>query len=75
MRIAAAAIFLSLIATGAGALDMAELAPCKPAATRLCDRGAGINYGNLLRCGATLAAHRFQVGNRCREVLKRYGQL
>jgi hypothetical protein len=30
---------------------------------------------NLLRCGATLAAHSWRIGNSCREVLKKYGQL
>jgi hypothetical protein len=45
------------------------------AAARFCDRSAGMTYGNLLRCGATLAAHSFRVGNGCREVLKRYGQI
>jgi hypothetical protein len=49
--------------------------PCWGAAARFCDRSAGMTYGNLLRCGATLAAHSFRVGNGCREVLKRYGQI
>jgi len=28
-----------------------------------------------MRCSATLVAHSFKVGNSCRDVLKRYGQL
>jgi hypothetical protein len=30
---------------------------------------------NLLRCGATLAAHSWRVGDQCRAVLRKYGQL
>jgi hypothetical protein len=67
--------FLALSTTIAGALDMTDLAPCKPAAARFCDRTGGMNWSNLLRCSATLAAHSFRVGNSCRDVLKRYGQL
>jgi hypothetical protein len=67
--------FLALSTTIAGALDMQDLAPCKPAAARFCDRTGGMNWSNLLRCSATLAAHSFRVGNGCRDVLKRYGQL
>jgi hypothetical protein len=52
-----------------------DLAPCRPAAARFCDRSGGMNWSNLLRCGATLAAHSFRVGDSCREVLRRYGQL
>jgi hypothetical protein len=74
-NIIACALFLALSTTMAGAMDMQELAPCKPAAARFCDRSAGITWSNLLRCGATLAAHSFRVGNSCRDVLKRYGQL
>lgn len=59
----------------ANAIDMAELAPCKPAAARMCDRSAGMSWTNLLRCGATLAAHSWRVGNECRAVLRKYGQL
>jgi hypothetical protein len=68
-------LLLGLSATGAGAIDMSELAPCRPAAARFCDRSGGMNWTNLFRCGATLAAHSFRVGNDCREVLRRYGQL
>jgi len=65
----------SILATRAGAIDLAELAPCKPAAERLCDRAAGMTMDNLLRCGATLAAHSLHVGSDCRALLRKYGQL
>jgi hypothetical protein len=70
-----AAFFLGLSITAVGAVDINDLAPCKPAAQRYCDRSGGTNIANLLRCGATLAARSHKVGNRCREVLRRYGQL
>jgi hypothetical protein len=73
--LAAAVIVLGLSASVAGALSMSDLAPCKPAAARFCDRTGGMTWANLLRCGATLAAHSFRVSNSCREVLRRYGQL
>jgi hypothetical protein len=75
MRIAATAFLLVVTATAAGAVDMKDLAPCKPAASRLCDRSAGYTMANLYRCGATLAAQQTRVGPRCREVLRRYGAL
>jgi hypothetical protein len=71
----AAAIFIGLSATAANAIDLAALAPCRPAAARYCDRSGGMTFANLMRCGATLAAHSWRVSNRCREVLRRYGQL
>jgi hypothetical protein len=71
----AACIFLGVSATAANAIDLAELAPCRPAAAKLCDRSAGMNWSNLLRCGATLAAHSWRVGESCRVVLRKYGQL
>jgi hypothetical protein len=71
----ASILFLGLSASAAGAVDLSELAPCRPAAAKLCDRSAGMNMSNMLRCGATLAAHRSRIGNSCREVLRRYGQL
>jgi hypothetical protein len=74
-KMLAACLLLALSATGAGAVDLAELAPCRPAAAKLCDRKAGMTWSNLLRCGATLAAHHWRVGNSCRAVLKKYGQL
>jgi hypothetical protein len=68
-------LFLGLSTTIAGALDIQDLAPCRPAAAKFCDRSGGMSWSNLLRCSATLAAHSFRVGNGCRDVLKRYGQL
>jgi hypothetical protein len=62
--------------TAAGALDYHDLAPCKPAAARYCDHGDGqVSMSNLLRCGQTLAAISHRVGESCRVVLRRYGQL
>ena len=66
---------LALSGSAAEAIDLAELAPCKPAAARLCDSSGGMTWTNLLRCGATLAAHSWRVGNGCRAVLRKYGQL
>jgi hypothetical protein len=68
-------LFIGLTGSIAQALDMNDLAPCKPAAARYCDRSGGMTWSNLVRCGATLAAHSFHVGNGCREVLRKYGQL
>jgi hypothetical protein len=73
--IIAACLLLGVWTTSAGAIDLAELAPCRPAAARLCDHHGGMTWSNLLRCGSTLAAHAWSVGNSCREVLRRYGQL
>jgi hypothetical protein len=71
-----AALLLGGLSTGAGALDAKDLAPCKPAASRYCDRSdTSASITNLLRCGATLASVSNQVGAQCREVLRRYGQL
>ena len=67
--------FVSVSVTAANAIDLAELAPCRPAAARYCDRAAGMTWNNLLRCGATLAAHSWRVGDECRAVLRKYGQL
>jgi hypothetical protein len=62
--------------TAASALDVKDLVPCKPAAARYCDHSnTGFSMGNLLRCGATLASLSHRVGEPCREVLRRYGQL
>jgi hypothetical protein len=61
--------------TGAFAFDATDLAPCRPAAVRFCTRSDGMTWMNLLRCGATLAANSIRVGDACRDVLKRYGQL
>jgi len=72
--IAASVLFAGLSPT-AHAIDLAELAPCKPAAEKLCDHAGGMTWDNLIRCGATLAAHSWHVGNECRAVLRKYGQL
>jgi hypothetical protein len=66
---------VALSGSTAKAIDLAELAPCKPAAARMCDRTGGMTWTNLLRCGATLAAHSWRIGNECRAVLRKYGQL
>lgn len=71
----AACLLLGLSATAANAIDLAELAPCRPAAARFCDRAGGMTWNNLLRCGATLAAESWRVSSRCRAVLHKYGQL
>jgi len=83
MRIAAVSLFaclfmallLGLSVTAANAIDLAELAPCKPAAAKLCDRSGGMTWDSLLRCGATLAAQSWRISNECRAVLRKYGQL
>ena len=74
-KILFAAVLFGGSVTGAGALDLTELEPCKPAAVKLCDRSGGMTMSNLLRCGATLASNSEQVGNQCKQVLRRYGQL
>jgi hypothetical protein len=66
---------LGLSSTGAFAFDATDLAPCRPAAVRYCSRSDGMTWMNLLRCGAILAANSIRVGDACRDVLKRYGQL
>lgn len=71
----AACLFVGVSATAANAVDLAELAPCRPAAARYCDRSGGMTMGNLFRCGATLAAQSWHVSSRCRAVLHKYGQL
>ena len=73
--IVAACLLLGLSATAANAIDLAELAPCRPAAAKFCDRAGGITWDNLLRCGATLAAQSWRVSSSCRAVLHKYGQL
>jgi hypothetical protein len=54
---------------------LSDLAPCMTAAARHCDSSGGMAASSLLRCGATLAAVSDQIGNQCRRVLRRYGQL
>lgn len=71
----AACLLLGVSVTAANAIDLAELAPCRPAAARLCDHSGGMTVSNLLRCGATLAAQSWRVSSRCRAVLRKYGQL
>lgn len=73
--IIATVLLVGLSATAANAVDLAALAPCRPAAARFCDRSGGMTFANLMRCGATLAAQSWRVSSRCREVLRRYGQL
>ena len=73
--IIAACALAGVWTTSAGAVDLAELAPCKPAAAKLCNHSGGMTWDNLLRCGATLAAHSWRVSSDCRAVLRKYGQL
>jgi len=54
---------------------LSDLAACRIAAVRHCDISGGMTASNLLQCGATLAAISDQIGNQCRRVLRRYGQL
>jgi len=69
-------LLLGASITAAGAIDLKDLLPCKPAAARYCNHyDHHASMSNLLRCGAKLAAVSFRVGARCREVLRRYGQL
>ena len=75
MKLALAAISFCLMANTADAIDLKTLAPCKPAAAKFCDRSQGMTVANLLRCGAALAAKSELVGNQCRDVLRKYGQL
>jgi hypothetical protein len=71
----AVSLFGTLV-TAAEAIDVKELAPCKPAASRYCDHSdLSASMSNLLRCGAILASNSNRVGESCRVVLRRYGQL
>ena len=71
-----AALLLGAMTTAAGAVDMSELKPCKPAAQRYCDHAdISASVSNLLRCGQALAQVSEHVGEGCRQVLRRYGQL
>jgi hypothetical protein len=56
-------------------IGLSDIAPCRLAAVRHCSRSGGISESSLLRCAATLAAISDQIGDRCRKVLQRYGQL
>ena len=68
-----AAAIVCLPVAEAGAVNMSELLPCKPAAIRYCKSGSGMS--DLIKCAATLASVSDRIGNQCRVVLKRYGQL
>ena len=71
-----AVLLLGESASAAGAIDAKDLAPCKPAAARYCDHAdTTVSMSNILRCGATLAAISHRVGEPCRALLRRYGQL
>ena len=76
--LAKTAAVLMLLMVGlvpAQALDLRELAPCKAAAFRLCDRSQGLTTEALWKCGATLASRSGEVGRKCLAVLVRHGQL
>jgi len=75
LMLVAVCVLAGVWSTSASAIDLAELAPCRPAAARYCDRSGGMTWSNLMRCGATLAAHSLHIGNSCRQVLRKYGQL
>jgi len=68
-------LLLGVSVSAANAVDLAELAPCRPAAARFCDQSGGMTWSNLLQCSATLVAHSWWVGNGCRAVLRKYGKL
>jgi hypothetical protein len=70
-----AGTFLLVASAPVSALDLKELIPCRSAAARLCDKTQGMTADALLRCGATLATHRHEVGRGCLVVLRRYGQI
>jgi hypothetical protein len=69
-----AALFMMTSVVGVGAVDVKELLPCKPAAFRYCDR-SGSTMSDLLKCATTLASVSDRIGNQCKQVLRRYGQL
>ena len=70
-----AVCLLGALVTAASAFDTKELA-LAVTAQRYCDHSdTDANMSNLLRCGAALAQVSEHVGERCREVLRRYGQL
>ena len=66
---------LSMAAAGANDIDIKELAPCKTAAIKYCERVTDASMSNLIRCGATLASKSDEVGSQCRQVLRRYSLL
>lgn len=63
---------ISQVLRGVG---LSDLAPCRPAAAKHCSRSGDISASSLLTCAAILAAISDQIGNRCQQVLRRYGQL
>jgi hypothetical protein len=65
----------SIVAAGANEIDIKELAPCKPAAIKFCERITDASMSNLIRCGTTLASKSDEVGSQCRQVLRRYSLL
>ena len=70
------AVFLAVaVAMPAEALDLKDLAACRSAAIRFCDRSGGLSMAALSRCGAALAVRSGEVGPKCVAVLERYGQL
>ena len=75
-----AALFVACLA-GTATADEADrstivrLLPCKSAALRLCDRSQGISVAALWKCAATLVERQHEVGRRCVNVLKSYGQM
>jgi len=80
IRGSAAALLVACLAGNAkaGEVDrstIVRLLPCKSAALRLCDRSQGISVGALWRCAATLVERQHEVGRRCVDVLKSYGQM
>jgi hypothetical protein len=76
IRLPAVATVLFLTgAVTAEAVDLKELMPCRSAAVRLCDRSQGTDVAALWKCGAMLASRHREVGQRCIDVLVRYGQL
>jgi len=75
VKTSAATLLLMLWIVNAGAVDLKVLMPCKSAAARLCDRSQRMNAAALWKCGATLASRHREVGERCVEVLIRFGQL
>lgn len=75
MKMLFAAILVSSSVSAVEAVDLKDLLPCKSAAAKYCDRSGGMTMENLARCGATLAALSEQLGNQCRQVLRRYGQI
>ena len=80
MRAALVAISFVLTAGSADAIELKDISlrallPCRVAAAKYCDRSQGMTMSNLLRCGAVLALNSGTVGDRCRQVLRQYGQL